>query len=842
MMTPTRGEDIGETDLIEEREDGGLEEPGSAEVGPVAGRGQPPAGVKGNAGRAVVVFHDTPLPTDEIMSTRSAAAPDAHWPDDRPGLIPVLPLVHVAWSDGILTAGEHRVFRELILESPALGPDDREALEPWLDPDSPPSPTAVRRLRDTIRTLAGPAAVDSVSLTELGYDIARESGGHRPWRDPDARHALAAAEAALGVLGREAVQRLLEPAPPEPEAPAPSLFDSERLADWLAQPRRELRDRILGLLQEPEFQMDIEIDRATHRQRALEAVQRLADEGIGALAYPEAYGGAASPAASVTAFETLAYGDLSVVVKFGVQFGLFGGSVYQLGTAKHHERFLERIGTLELPGCYAMTELGHGSNVRDLETMATWDAEADGFRIRTPHEGAGKEWIGNAALHGRMATVFAQLEVGGEAHGVHAFLVPIRDADGRTMPGVRIADSGPKVGLNGIDNGRLWFDDVVVPRDALLDRFASVTHDGRYESPIPSAGRRFFTMLGTLVAGRISIAAASVSVAKTALAIGVRYSARRRQFGPEGRPEVPVLDYTTQRRLLLPRLATTYAHHFATRDLVERYEASLGEGADESATRELEVRAAGLKALASWHAMDTLQAVRESMGGRGYHAENRLGRLKNDTDIFTTFEGANVVLLQLVAKGLLTRFREQMGDLRLWSAVRYLADRAQTRVAELNPVIVRRDDEDHLRDPDFHRAAFEYREERLLGSVARRLKGRIDDGMESFDAMNAVQDHLVTLARAHTERRMLEAFLEGVRRAPTPGISESLRTLAGLFALSRLEADRAWFLEAGYFEPRKSEAIRAQVNALCAEVAEQAELLVDAFGIPDAVLQAPDGL
>src|SRR5690606_17904533 len=171
---------------------------------------------------------------------------------------------------------------------------------------------------------------------------------------------------------------------------------------------------------------------------------------------------------------------------------------------------------------------------------------------------------------------------------------------------------------------------------------------------------------------------------------GVRYSARRRQFGPEGRPEVPILVHLTQQRLLLPRLAATYAHHFAIRDLIERYEDSLVRK-DEALTRELEVRAAGLKALASRHAVDTLQAVRESMGGRGYHADNRLGRLRADTDLFTPFEGANVVLLQLVTKGLLTRFQEQMGDLRLWSVVRYLADRAQTRVAELNPVIVRRD-------------------------------------------------------------------------------------------------------------------------------------------------------
>lgn len=636
------------------------------------------------------------------------------------------------------------------------------------------------------------------------------------------------------------------------------------LIDWLQHPWAELRAEVLDLLGSDAFDVPLEIDRATHREQVLDALRVMATRGLGAVAYPEAYGGRNSPGGSIAVFETLGFGDLSTLIKFGVQFGLFGGSVYQLGTTRHHQRFLRDIGTLDLPGSYAMTEIGHGSNVRDIETRARYLSDEGVFEVHTPHHAAGKEWIGNAALHGRMATVFVQLEVDGEDHGVHALLVPLRDAEGRVLGGIRIEDNGPKVGLNGIDNGRIWFDHVRVPRENLLDRFATVTEDGRYESPISSAGRRFFTMLGTLVAGRISVAAASVSVAKRALIPAVRYSARRVQFGPDDGPERPILDFSTQRRALMPRLATTYGLHFAVRELVERYDrlihaqaaagsgagAGVGAGGDdrgqdldvEREVRELEVEAAGLKALTSWHAMDTLQAARESMGGRGFRADNRLGQLRSDTDIFTTFEGANVVLLQLAAKGLLTRFREEMGDLRLGGLVRYIAERAQQRVSEANPIATRRTDPDHLRDPHMHEAALRYREERLTISAARRLKSRLDAGVEPFDALNQVQEHLVALATAHAERQVLAALQRAVARAPSAGVSETLRSLAVLYGLERIEADRAWFLEAGYIEAPKSRAVSREVEALVAEVANDAELLVDAFGVPDDVLKARDGM
>jgi acyl-CoA oxidase len=194
------------------------------------------------------------------------------------------------------------------------------------------------------------------------------------------------------------------------------------------------------------------------------------------------------------------------------------------------------------------------------------------------------------------------------------------------------------------------------------------------------------------------------------------------------------------------------------------------------------------------------------------------------------------VLHQLVAKGLLSRFRDEMGDLSLRGAVRYLAERAETALTELNPVVVRRTDEEHLMDPDFHVAALTYREERLLRSAAMRMRARLESGMDSFQAVVECQDHLVALARAHVERVVIQAAQDAVARAPNPGLSEVLGSVSALFALSAVEKDRGWFLEWGYLEPAKSRAIRTRVTSLCGDVRDHAAVLIDGFGIPDELL------
>src|SRR5215212_2758416 len=165
-----------------------------------------------------------------------------------------------------------------------------------------------------------------------------------------------------------------------------------------------------------------------YREQVSERARILAATGGPSLLFPQEFGGLGRVGAAITGFETLAHSDLSLLVKCGVQFGLFGGAVHHLGTRKHHEAYLQQIASLELPGCFAMSETGHGSNVQRVETTATYDADAG------------------------ESVVFCQLVVGGESRGVHALLVPIRDEDGSTVEGVEITDCGEKLGLNGVDN------------------------------------------------------------------------------------------------------------------------------------------------------------------------------------------------------------------------------------------------------------------------------------------------------------------------------------------------------------------------------------------------------
>jgi acyl-CoA oxidase len=475
------------------------------------------------------------------------------------------------------------------------------------------------------------------------------------------------------------------------------------------------------------------------RTKVAEQMKIMAAAGAAEDAFKKDHGGTGDLGSAITQIEMLAMSDLSLMVKAGVQWGLFGGAVENLGTEHHHRTYVQKIINLELRGCFAMTETGHGSDVQSLETTATYDPATEEFVIDSPTPTARKDYIGGAAETATVAAVFAQLittENGAPVnHGVHCFMVPIRDADGNDLPGVTTSDCQYKGGLPGVDNGRIVFDHVRVPRQNLLNRYGDVAVDGTYSSPIDNPSRRFFTMLDTLVRGRITVGGSAGAAARVALDIATRYALQRRQFtAPGDDREVLLMDYLVHQRRLLPLIARSYALQFAQNELVAKcHDIQTADEPDAEEQRELSSRAAGLKAANTWHATRAIQEAREACGGAGYMAENRLIALRADTDVFTTFEGDNHVLTQLVAKELLTAYADDIRSMSPVEWVRFAANTVGTRVlkrtaaeAIIQTVVDARQDseeEGSLFNRGTQVKMFEDREEYLLSSVARMSTG-----------------------------------------------------------------------------------------------------------------------
>ncbi|WEG09140.1 acyl-CoA dehydrogenase [Microbacterium horticulturae] len=592
-----------------------------------------------------------------------------------------------------------------------------------------------------------------------------------------------------------------------------------------------------------------------HRERVLGQLHRFVEAGAAGRAYPVEHGGQGDNGGNLASFEELVLADPSMQIKAGVQWGLFGSAIQQLGTAKHHAKWLDDVRTLKLPGAFAMTEMGHGSDVAAIGTTATYDPDTDEFVINTPFRAATKEFLGNAALHGQAATVFAQLITGGVNYGVHCFFVPIRDENGQNLPGVTSEDDGVKGGLNGIDNGRLAFENVRIPRENLLNRYGDVAADGTYSSDIPSPGRRFFTMLGALVQGRVSLDGASTTGAALAEYIAITYANQRRQFDSgTGTDEVVLLDYGKHQRRLLPRLAQTYAQFFSHDKLLQRFDGVFGGTHDTPDEREdLETLAAALKPLSTWNALDTVQECREACGGAGFMAENRLVGMHQDLDVYATFEGDNNILLQLVGKRLLSDFAKQFKGKDAAALARYAVGQTAGKifhgaglrrlgqsVADFGSTA--RSIELGLRAEQQHEL-LAGRVEQMVTDVATAL--RPASTLSPADAaalFNEHQSELIEAARAHGELLQWEAFAEGVAGVDDAGTGQVLTWMRDLFGLWLIEKHLAWYLINGRLSAQRAASVTRYIDRLCTRLRPHAQDLVDAFGFEAEHVRAPIAL
>lgn len=636
-----------------------------------------------------------------------------------------------------------------------------------------------------------------------------------------------------------------------PANPDSLQVDAAALADVLFARWADARRHSRELLKREEFHLIPGLSMDQHRARTTGQLKRLVEEGAVLRAFPKSLGGEEDHGGNIASFEELVIGDPSMQIKSGVQWGLFGAAVMHLGTERAHQQFLPSIMSLATPGAFAMTESGHGSDVAAIGTTATYDAASDEFVIDTPFRNAWKDYLGNAAKDGQAAVVFAQLIVAGVNHGVHAFYVPIRDgAD--FLPGIGGDDDGLKGGLNGIDNGRLHFTGVRIPRTNLLNRYGDVDEHGVYSSPIASPGRRFFTMVGTLVQGRVSLDGASTVASKLALTIAIRYAAERRQFADgTGDGEIVLLDYQRHQRRLLPRLATTYAMSFAHDQLLEKFHGVFsGEQDTDEDRQDLETLAASLKPFSTWSALDTIQEAREACGGNGFLAANRFTQLRADLDIYATFEGDNNILLQLVAKRLLTDYGRRLAKPDAAALAAYAGQQAVTTLGRSGLRALGQKIADfgstarsigNVRGEAAQRQLLTDRVETMVAAIAGRLKNAGSlPAAEAAALFNANQNELIEAAYAHAELLEWEAFSERLAVIEHEGNKQVLTWLRDLFGFTLIEKHLAWYLINGRLSASRAAAITDYIDdRLLPRLRPHAVALTDAFEFAPEHLRAP---